>query len=175
MSDSIQAPEASAPDPFEPPPVGVPAARPAYGLSAPAGELPGQESFESDGAPLGKIREAGPCVALFICTLGLYSLVWYYKTFTEMKRHSGQGIGGVWAILMIIPGVILLYIPPLVLPFLCAGEVGKLYERRGAQPPVGAQTGVWIFLPLAGGIIWWLKVQNALNEYWARSGQTTAA
>jgi hypothetical protein len=141
-------------------------------LAPATGELPGQESFESDGAPLGKIRETGPCAVLAICTLGIYTLYWYYRTFTEMKQHTGRGLGGVWAVLMIVPGIVLLYIPTLLLPFLCGGEVAKMYERRGAPAPVSASTGVWIFLPVIGSIIWWLKVNNALNEYWTRSGQT---
>jgi hypothetical protein len=156
----------------------MPAGRPAYGLSSATGPLLGQEEFDPVGSPgappgpLGKIRETGPCALLAICTLGLYTIYWYYRTFSEMKQHTGRGLGGVWAVLMIVPGIVLLYIPTLLLPFLCGGEVAKMYERRGAPAPVSASTGAWIFLPVVGSIIWWLKVNNALNEYWTRSGQT---
>jgi hypothetical protein len=123
--------------------------------------------------PLGEVRSTGKCIALAICTLGIYTIVWYSKTFSEMKRHTGRGLGGVWPVVMIIPGAIL-YIPVLALPFLCSSEVARMYESRGAKPPVTTATGCWIFLPLAGGIIWWVKTHNALNEYWQRSAQPVA-
>ena len=41
-------------------------------------------------APVGQIRGTGVCILLAIVTLGIYSLVWYYKVHSEMKRHSGR-------------------------------------------------------------------------------------
>jgi hypothetical protein len=100
---------------------------------------------------------------LYVVTFGIYGLVWYYKTHEEMKRHTGDGIGGGLAL------VLGLLVSP-VMAFLCPGEVGKLYERRGQQAPVSAITGLWILLPLAGVIIWFVKTNGALNAYWRSLG-----
>ena len=85
--------------------------------------------------PVGQVRSTGTCFLLMIVTLGFYSWYWYYKTHDEMKRHSGQGIGGgVALILAIFIGI--------VMPFLSSNEVGDLYERRGQARPVSAVTGL---------------------------------
>jgi hypothetical protein len=47
--------------------------------------------------PVGQTRGTGIAILLAIVTLGIYTLVWWYKTHEEMKRHTGQGIGGVVA------------------------------------------------------------------------------
>jgi hypothetical protein len=31
-------------------------------------------------------------------------------------------------------------------------------------------TGIWFLLPLIGNIVWYLKVQRALNDYWTARG-----
>ena len=33
-------------------------------------------------------------------------------------------------------------------------------------------TGFWVFLPLVGAIIWYLKVQAAINQFWVSQGAT---
>ena len=78
------------------------------------------------GAPLGKIRSTGTCILLAIVTLGIYTLVWYYKTHDEMKRHSGEGLGGVVAL-------VLAFFVGIVMPYITSNEVGGLYRRAG-QP-----------------------------------------
>ncbi len=148
------APAAQQPDavPPTPPPTGaVPA--PAY-----AGEAATMPS-----GPIGTIRSTGTCILLTIVTLGIYSLVWYFKTHEEMKQHSGTGIGGALALILgLLVGI--------VMPFITSGEVGGLYERRGQARPVSATTGLWILLPLVGGIVWFVKTNGALNDYWRSVG-----
>ena len=118
-------------------------------------------------APLGQVRETGTCVLLTIVTLGFYTWYWFYKTHDEMKQHSGTGIGGgVALILAILVGV--------VMPFLNSNEVGGLYERRGQARPVSAVTGLWALLLgwffLVGLIVWFVKTNGALNDYWRSLG-----
>jgi len=102
-----------------------------------------------------------------IVTLGIYGLFWYFKTHEEMKRHSGQGIGGVVALLLAI-------FVGIVMPFLNSNEVGHLYERRGEKPPVTALTGLWALLLgwffFVGVIVWFVKTNGALNAYWRSLG-----
>jgi Domain of unknown function (DUF4234) len=46
------------------------------------------------------VRSTGKCILLYLVTLGIYGLVWYYKAHDEMKRHSNQGLGGGVALLL---------------------------------------------------------------------------
>ena len=117
--------------------------------------------------PRGQIRSTGSCVALTIITLGFYTWYWYYKVHAEMKEHSGTGVGGpVALILAVFVGI--------VMPFLTSNEVGGLYERRGQAKPVSAGTGLWFLLLgwffLVGAIVWFVKTNSALNEYWRSLG-----
>jgi hypothetical protein len=143
-----------------PPPTDYPAAPPApaagYGYP-PAAYAPG---------PIGKVRGTGISILLFIVTLGIYGWFWYYGVHDEMKRHkNGQGLGGgIALVLAIFVGI--------VMPFITADEVGKLYEARGQAKPVSAITGLWIILPLAGAIVWFVKTNGALNDYWKSLGAT---
>ncbi len=115
------------------------------------------------GRPLGEIRSPGMVILLTIFTLGIYSIYWYYKNFEDLKQYSGQGIGGGMGLLLA-----LVFAP--VNWFLLPDEVAKLYQADGVAPPVTAVTGCWIFLPLIGGIIWVIKVQDAINAYWRVRG-----
>ncbi|HEV7871841.1 MAG TPA: DUF4234 domain-containing protein [Modestobacter sp.] len=116
--------------------------------------------------PLGKVRGTGMVVLLTIVTLGIYSLVYYYSVHEEMKRHSGDGLGGVLAL-------VLAFFVGLVSPFLLSKEVGDLYERQGRTAPVTALTGLWVIpgsLILIGPFVWLIKTNGALNAYWRELG-----
>ena len=113
--------------------------------------------------PVGQVRSTGMAILLVIVTLGIYSLVWYYKTHEELKNHTGQGIGGVVALLLgLFVGI--------AMPFLTAHEVGKMYERAGRQEPLSAITGLWVLIPILGSIIWFVKTNGAINSYWESLG-----
>ena len=116
--------------------------------------------------PAGKIRGTGGCVLLTIVTLGFYTWYWYFKTHEGMKRHSGVGLGGgVSLVLAIFVGI--------VMPYLTSAEVGGLYKRRGQKEPVSGVTGLWYFpgmFILVGPIIWFVKTNGALNDYWKSLG-----
>jgi len=160
----------------QPPPAYGQQPAPAYGQQPPAYGQPayGQPQYPVYGQPqlgsLGKERPTGKCILLFFVTLGIYGLVWYYSVHEEMKRHSGNGLGGGLALVIaVVFGV--------ASPFLTSAEVGKLYELRGAPKPVSGATGAWYFpgfLILVGPFIWFVKTNNALNEYWQRSAQPVA-
>jgi hypothetical protein len=113
--------------------------------------------------PLGQVRSTGVSMLLYVVTLGIYGIVWYYKTHEELKRHTGEGIGGGLA-------AVLGFFVGFVMAFLTPHEVGRVYERRGQKPPVSAVTGLWILLPLAGAIVWFVKTNGALNAYWRSLG-----
>jgi hypothetical protein len=136
-----------------------PVAQPAEAVPAPEVAATGVPAT----APVGKVRETGTCILLMIVTLGFYSWYWYYSTHEEMKRHSGEGIGGPIALLLAI-------LLSVVMPFFSSHEVGRLYERRGQKPPVTVLTGLWFLLLgwffFVGAIVWFVRTNAALNDYW---------
>jgi hypothetical protein len=118
--------------------------------------------------PVGETRSVGLSILWFILTLGFYSWYWVFKTQEEVKRYSGNGVGGVLGL------VILILIAP-VTYFIVPSEVRYMYEDiDGGQSPVRGVTGLWFLLPLVGSIIWFVKVQGALNRYWESKGASPA-
>ncbi len=161
-------PPYAAPPP-EPPP--VPAYQqqppPSYGQQPPP-PVYGQAVAQYPGGPgsIGQVRSTGICILLFIVTLGIYGWVWWYKVHDEMKRHTGQGLGGGISLLLAI-------LVTIVMPYITSSEVGGLYTRRGQHPPVTGVTGLWYFpgnFILVGPIIWFVKTNEALNTYWRSVG-----
>ncbi len=127
---------------------------------APVGATPTAYGHE-----LGKRRSAGLVILLTIVTCGVWTLVWSYQNGDEIKRHAGTGLGG----------VAYLFITLLVYPvtmFLLANEVEQLYRREGKEPPITTLWGLWFLLPIIGNLIWYLRIQDAINTYWTAHGQT---
>lgn len=112
----------------------------------------------------GKPRSIGVAILLAIVTLGIYAVVWVYKTHSEIKSASGLGVGGGLGL------VIYLFANP-VTYFLLPSEVGKMYNAAGRPNPVSGQTGFWLLLPGVGQLVWFIKVQGALNRFWTSRGQ----
>ena len=52
--------------------------------------------------PLGQPRGVAFVIILSIITFGIYSLYWVYKTQEEMKKHTGDGLGGVLGLSILI-------------------------------------------------------------------------
>jgi uncharacterized protein DUF4234 len=113
------------------------------------------EPTEQPGTP----RPIGTCIALAIITFGIYAVVWTYKTFEELRRATGRGLGGGFALLA------LFFVGP-VIYFMAPHEVGRAYEDAGEVSPVTAITGFWVLLPLFGPLVWFVRVQSALNQLW---------
>jgi cytochrome bd-type quinol oxidase subunit 2 len=116
----------------------------------------------STSGPLGQPRGIGFCILLFIITLSLYGLYWVYKTQEEMKQHTGEGLGGVL-------GIVVWIVVSAVSAFVIPSEVGKMYKRDGREPPVTGWTGLWLFpgaILIIPAIVWFVKIQGALNRYW---------
>ncbi len=120
--------------------------------------------------PLGRPRGIGFGILLYIVTIGFYAWYWIYKTEEEMGKHTGEGLGGVLALVIWI----LLY--P-VMAFVIPSEIGKMYQKDGQAPPVSGMTGLWLFpfgFLVVPAIVWFVKVQRALNSYWESKGATAA-
>jgi Domain of unknown function (DUF4234) len=156
----------------QPPPAYGQQPPPAYGQPHPAFAQPAYAGqvmapYQGGPAPIGQVRSTGICILLSIVTLGIYQYVWFYKVHDEMKRHTGQGIGGGIALL-------LTFLVGIVMPYITSSEVGGLYSRRGQRPPVTGVTGLWyfpgVFLLFIGPIVWFVKTNAALNAYWRSVG-----
>ena len=120
--------------------------------------------------PLGRPRGIGFGILLYIVTIGFYSWYWMYQTMEEIRRHTGEGLGGVLSL------VIWILISP-VMAFVTPSEIGKMYARDGQAPPVNGWTGLWLFpgaILIVPAIVWFVKVQRALNTYWESKGATAA-
>ncbi len=163
-------PQGSTPPPPPPPPPGY--GQPEYGQQGhPAQPMPGPPPWPQYSQPtgaLGTMRPTGMIILLFVVTLGIWGFVYYFQTHEEMKRHTGEGLGGIIALLIAV-------IFGIVSPFLHSFEVGRLYERRGQAPPVTALTGLWFFpgiFILVGPFIWFVRTNSALDEYWRSQGVT---
>jgi uncharacterized protein DUF4234 len=114
--------------------------------------------------PIGHTRSIGLSILWAILTLGIYTLIWTYKTQEEIKRYSGNGVGGVIGL------VIYILISPITF-FLVPSETRYMYEDLdGQKSPVRGIYGLWFLLPLIGHLIWFIQVQGALNRYWESKG-----
>ena len=121
-------------------------------------------TYVADGAgsqrgPIGNTRSTGLSILWAILTLGIYTYVWTYRTQAEIKQYSGNGVGGVLGF------VIYLLVSPVTF-FVVPSEIRFMYESDGTTSPVRGITGLWVLLPLLGPLIWFVKVQGALNHYW---------
>jgi Domain of unknown function (DUF4234) len=127
-------------------------------------------SPSGNAGPLGRPRGIGFGILLYIITLGFYGWYWVYMTAEEMKQHTGEGIGGVLGL------VIWILIGP-VMAFVIPSEIGKMYRKDGQEPPMSGWTGLWLFpfgVFIIPAIVWFVKVQGALNNYWEGKGATAA-
>ena len=125
----------------------------------------------STGRPLGQERGVGFVILMSIITFGIYPIYWVYSTHEEIKRHSGDGVGGGL-------GIVIYFVAGVVTPYLIGAEIRKMYEADGRTSPVSGKTGLWVFpgiFILIGPIIWIVKVQGALNDYWKSKATSAAA
>ena len=151
---------------YMPPQYGQPYQQPAPGMYVqPVSGAPAL--YAPQLGPVGKVRSTWAVIGLSIITLGIYSLYYQFAVHQEMKDHSGQGIGGVVALVLAI------FTGGLVMSFVQPHEVGALYARQGRPRPVSATTGLWAILGcliLVGPLVWLIKTNGALNAYWRSIG-----
>jgi hypothetical protein len=107
----------------------------------------------------GKQRNILVCILLEIITIGIYGCFWVWHTQEDTKRRSGEGVGG-WL------GLVIYLVIGIVTVFLIPVEIKRMHEREGLTPPFTAWVGLWNLLPIIGQIVWFVKVQGALNRFW---------
>jgi hypothetical protein len=120
--------------------------------------------------PLGRPRGVAFGIVLFIVTLGLYGWYWAFQTHEELKQHTGEGLGGVL-------GLVVWIFAAFVSAFAIPSEVAKMYAKAGREPPVTGWTGLWLvpgFVLIVPAIVWFVRVQRALNDYWSERAPAAA-
>lgn len=105
----------------------------------------------------------GVVILLTIVTFGVWSLVWTYRTCEDLRRYNGVGLGGV-------VGVIVQILLAVVLMFTIPNEIEGMYRRDGRVPPVSAMWGLWFLLPVVGNLVWYVRVQRSLDDFWRAKG-----
>jgi Domain of unknown function (DUF4234) len=160
MSDTPPPPPPTVPGTPAPPapPTGGFSAPPAPAGLAPAGAY-GVARYP------GRRRAVGITILVSIVTCGIWTYVWAFQNGEEMKKWSGEGLGGALHLVLTI-----VFAP--VTMFMLASEVEQLYRRDGQEPPITTIWGLWCLLPLIGNIVWYVRIQNAINAYWTAHGQT---
>ena len=119
------------------------------------------------GAPLGQVRSTGACIALTIVTLGIYSLGLVLQDprgdeAPHQHRTGWRARAGARDLRRHRDAVHLV-------------ERGRraLRASRDARPVSGA-TGLWVLLLGwffgVGLIVWFVKTNGALNDYWRSQG-----
>lgn len=131
--------------------------------ATPPGAPVAPPAFAAGLGPPGKPRSTGLVILITIVTCGIWTVVWSYQNGEELKAHNRTGLGGVAYLI-----ITFLFAP--ITMFLIADEIDKMYQAAGKQSPVSALTGLWVLLPIIGNIVWYVKVQGALNKHWGSLG-----
>jgi hypothetical protein len=121
--------------------------------------------------PVGQPRGIGFGILIFIITLGFYGWYWAFKTHEEIKQHTGEGLGGVL-------GLVVWILASFVSAFVIPSEIGKMYKNDGRQPPVTGWAGLWLVpgaILVIPAIVWFVKLQGALNRYWTEKSAVAGA
>lgn len=162
-----------------PPPPGQPGGQPGAqyppggqpaGQYPPAGQYQQMAPWQQGGvvppSVAGPFYSPGLVILLSIVTCGIWTAVWSFHTGEDLKKYNNDGFGGA------INLVFWLLVSP-VLMFTIPMEIEKMYQRDGRQSPVSTLWGLWFLLPIIGNFIWYLKVQEALNDFWVSKGAQT--
>jgi len=153
-------PETSGPPPEAPePPPPMPPIAPEAMLRQPVGVVPERLSDI--------YYRTGLTILLMIVTFGIWGFLWTYRTSEDLRKYNGDGLGGVL-------GIVLYLLLSIVLMFTIPNEIKDMYERDGRPSPVTAVWGLWFLLPLIGNIVWYVRVQRVLNEFWLSKGSRPA-
>jgi hypothetical protein len=123
---------------------------------------------------LGSPRSVGLSILWTILTIGIYSFFWTYWTFDEMRRYSGQGVGGPIGLVIYLCTFFVTVVATVITCILISSELAQLYEREGRQAEHSALWGLWLLLPIVGPFIWFIPTQQALNAFWESKGAQPA-
>ena len=113
-----------------------------------------------DSAPIGKRRNLGFVILFCFFTLGIYSLYWYYKINSEIKKHDpSQDISPILAVLAIFIPIV-----NLVSLYNTANRIKMMQKVDGTNDLISPGVALlWLFVPFLGYPVY---IQSALNNHW---------
>ena len=117
----------------------------------------------------GVFYNKGLTILLMIVTCGIWGFFWTYRTSEDLKKYNGDGLGGVLGV------VIYLLLSARADVHDPERDQEHVRARRPAERRCRAIWGLWFLLPIIGHIIWYLKVQDALNDFWRSKGARSSA
>jgi hypothetical protein len=122
-----------------------------------------------------KVRDEGLVILWSILTLGIYTLVWYYKINREMRdfgqAHGDEKLGNSNPVLSILAVTIgsLVIVPPIVSYWKTTGRIRRMQRACNVAPLEGwviailYVVGIFIFFTLIAIPPY---VQSGLNKVW---------
>jgi hypothetical protein len=118
--------------------------------------------------PLGQERGVGFVIVLMIVTVGLYGFYWAYKSFAEVRRWRGRGVGGIAGVLLTLVIYGLFLLPSYIGEMFEADAIERGEDKLTAKTtrPITGWAGFYGFIPFAGLIIWAAVLQEKLNGFW---------
>jgi hypothetical protein len=139
---------------------------PQQGYQQQGGYAPAQYGTAGTGL-VGKRRNPfASWLGLPIITLGIYSLVWIYKTNKELAEYDNRiKVNPTLSVLAFFPGFLLLFIPPLVAMWRLGTRVQQAQRAAGVPEcsPILAFI-LWLFVSSTGV----LDLQFEINKIWDR-------
>jgi hypothetical protein len=131
------------------------------------GQLPQQAQFAAGGTGLvGKRRNPfASWLGLPLITLGIYHLVWIYKTNKELSQYDRRiQVDPTMSVLAFFPGFLLI-IPPFIAAWRLSTRVAQAQRAAGVPEctPVLAFI-LWMFVATTGV----LYLQSEINKIWDR-------
>jgi hypothetical protein len=176
--------------PGGPQPQGSPGAQGYYGAQAPyqtpVGGVPAQQAYQ--GSMAAQAAYAGPppvgaqmkrrsvfavWLGLPIITLGIYSLVWYYKIHSEMKSFDPREtkINPAGSLLTMMFGSLLCGIPPLVSFYNTGTRIANAQRAAGLPQTCAPALGLVLGILFGAGTLYY---QSELNKIVAQYGNVPA-
>jgi hypothetical protein len=132
----------------------------------------GSEMTLRDGGAVVKVRNPWAVALLPIITLGIYSLVWWYKISKELKAYGeakGEDLGQkpVNSLLALFPGGIII-VPALITYWRGTKRIQAAAKLAGREP-VNGWIALILYLVISIGFYAYLQV--ALNQIWEQEAE----
>ena len=103
---------------------------------------------------------------LALLTLGVYFFVWYYKINREARDYLGdQSINPTTALLAVLFGWILIFIPPIVSVLNTGKRIARMETAAGVPDPISPGLGLLLFFVARLDMPY---MQEHLNRIWNR-------
>ena len=128
------------------------------------------EIYNVNGAQVKK-RSPWKAWGLSVVTLGIYSLVWYYKVNKEMRQSNGVDVDPAMSVVAFTVGACLIA-PPFVSLYKTARRVDAVQTKAGVQERISPVLCLLlVFIPLVNYLFPFVPyIQSHLNKAWEKQG-----